>query len=73
MHQGHVGVYMQTTSAVTVNESEPRLVEDLRLWLSRLAPASDMYLHNDLDQRSVPGTPAELLASDLCQALACTS
>lgn len=44
-----------TTTAITVNEFEPRLVEDLRLWLSRKAPPGDMYLHNDLDQRPAPG------------------
>lgn len=46
---------LHTTTAVTVNEYELRLVEDLRLWLSRQAPASDMYLHNDIDQRFPPG------------------
>jgi thiamine phosphate synthase YjbQ (UPF0047 family) len=45
-----------TTTGITVNEYEPRLVEDLRLWLCRKAPSSDMYLHNDLDQREPPGT-----------------
>ena len=44
-----------TTTAVTINEHEPRLIDDLRLWLSRQAPTSDMYLHNDLDQREAPG------------------
>ena len=46
---------LHTTTAITVNEYETRLVEDLRLWLQRKAPASDMYLHNDLDVRELPG------------------
>lgn len=47
-----------TTTGVAINENEKRLVEDMRLWLSRIAPPSDMYLHNDLDQREAPGAPA---------------
>lgn len=44
-----------TTTAITVNEYESRLVEDLRLWLNRQAPNADMYLHNDLEVRELPG------------------
>lgn len=43
-----------TTTAITINEFEPRLVEDIRLWLHKKAPPSDMYLHNDMDQRVAP-------------------
>jgi thiamine phosphate synthase YjbQ (UPF0047 family) len=43
-----------TTTAVTINESEPRLLDDIRMWLRRLAPASDSYLHNDLHMREAP-------------------
>lgn len=44
-----------TTTAITVNEYETRLVEDLRLWLHRKAPDADKYLHNDLEVRELPG------------------
>lgn len=44
-----------TTTAIIVNEYETRLVEDLRLWLNRQAPGADMYLHNDLEVRELPG------------------
>lgn len=46
-----------TTVAVTVNEHEERLMDDLRLWLARLAPPGDAYLHNDLDRRMPPSAP----------------
>jgi thiamine phosphate synthase YjbQ (UPF0047 family) len=54
-----------TTTAVTVNEFDPRLVEDLRLWLARKAPATDMYLHNDLDQRTAPGAQRHTISRPL--------
>jgi len=51
-----------TTTAVTINEWESRLVRDVRAWLLRLAPPDDRsaigaagagisYRHNDIDQR----------------------
>jgi secondary thiamine-phosphate synthase enzyme len=43
-----------TTTAVAVNEYEPRLLEDLKVYLNKLAPATDKYLHNDLHMRDVP-------------------
>ena len=43
-----------TTTAVVINEAEPRLLDDIRLWLRRLAPPSDPYLHNDLHLRDAP-------------------
>lgn len=43
-----------TTTAVTINENEERLIDDARMYLSRLAPADDFYLHNDLDRRRGP-------------------
>ena len=36
-----------TTAAVTVNENEPRLVEDMKALLERLAPRDARYAHND--------------------------
>jgi secondary thiamine-phosphate synthase enzyme len=43
-----------TTTAITVNENEPRLLEDLVHFLERLAPAGDHYLHNDIHLRECP-------------------
>lgn len=40
-----------TTTALAVNEFEPRLLEDIQNYLRRLAPPNRMYLHNDLDKR----------------------
>jgi thiamine phosphate synthase YjbQ (UPF0047 family) len=53
-----------TTTAVTVNEFEIRLVEDLRLWLNKKAPGGEMYLHNDLEVREVPGGVQQESPSD---------
>ena len=47
-------VSRHTTTAVTINESEERLIDDARMYFSRLAPATDFYLHNDLDRRYGP-------------------
>jgi thiamine phosphate synthase YjbQ (UPF0047 family) len=43
-----------TTVAVTVNEFESRLMDDLRQYLRKIAPASDPWLHNDLHLRYAP-------------------
>jgi thiamine phosphate synthase YjbQ (UPF0047 family) len=43
-----------TTTAVTINEDEERLLDDVRQWLRRMAPPSDPYLHNDLHLRKEP-------------------
>lgn len=43
-----------TTTAVTINENEARLMDDARMYFAKLAPATDFYLHNDLDRRSGP-------------------
>ena len=43
-----------TTTAITVNEMEGRLVDDIRQWLLKLAPPEYPYLHNDLHLRSGP-------------------
>ena len=51
-----------TTTAITINEWESRLVRDVRAWLLKLAPPDDRsavgttgagvgYLHNDIDVR----------------------
>ena len=36
-----------TTAAITVNENEPHLVEDMKALLERLAPRDARYGHND--------------------------
>jgi hypothetical protein len=55
MTEGQVAVLSQhTTTAITVNEMEGRLVDDVRQYLVKLAPPSYPYLHNDLHLRSGP-------------------
>jgi thiamine phosphate synthase YjbQ (UPF0047 family) len=50
--EGFVNVINQhTTTAVTINEFESRLVDDVRQYLLKLAPPTDPYLHNDLHLR----------------------
>ena len=55
-------VSRHTTTAITINEWESRLVDDIRSWLLRLAPPDDRsavatpgggvsYYHNDIDKR----------------------
>jgi secondary thiamine-phosphate synthase enzyme len=52
---GHVLVFSRhTTTAIAINEYEERLLEDIKVYLSKLAPESDRYLHNDLHLRDVP-------------------
>ncbi len=43
---------LHTTCAITVNENEERLLEDIRRFFLRLAPAEARYLHNDLHLRA---------------------
>lgn len=43
-----------TTTAVTINENEERLLTDVRDLLARLVPAGDRYLHNDIHLRDCP-------------------
>ena len=43
-----------TTTALAINENEERLLEDVVVFLRKLAPESDRYLHNDLHLRDVP-------------------
>ncbi len=52
---GHVLLFSRhTTTALAINENEIRLLEDLKVYLSKLAPETDKYLHNDLHLRTVP-------------------
>ncbi|MEH1891529.1 MAG: secondary thiamine-phosphate synthase enzyme YjbQ [Nostoc sp.] len=43
-----------TTTALAINENEVRLLKDIKIFLQKLAPESDRYLHNDLHLRDVP-------------------
>ncbi len=43
-----------TTTAVTINENEERLLADTRRFLADLAPADAPYLHNDIHLRDCP-------------------
>lgn len=55
MREGFVHVVSRhTTTALTINEDEPRLVDDVRQFLARLAPPTMPYLHNDLHMREAP-------------------
>nr|WP_208341387.1 secondary thiamine-phosphate synthase enzyme YjbQ [Aetokthonos hydrillicola]MBO3461465.1 YjbQ family protein [Aetokthonos hydrillicola CCALA 1050]MBW4584896.1 secondary thiamine-phosphate synthase enzyme YjbQ [Aetokthonos hydrillicola CCALA 1050]MDR9898072.1 secondary thiamine-phosphate synthase enzyme YjbQ [Aetokthonos hydrillicola Thurmond2011] len=52
---GQVLVFSRhTTTALAINENEERLLEDVKVFLRKLAPESASYLHNDLHLRIVP-------------------
>lgn len=60
LHDGLVQVFSRhTTAAVRVQEDEPLLLEDLRQFLGRLAPASAAYAHNDFRVRTQHMHPDE--------------
>ena len=54
-----------TTTALTVNEFEPRLLEDVRAFLTRLVPPQGRYLHNDIHLRDCPPDEPENAHSHL--------
>jgi len=54
-----------TTTGITINENEPRLLEDIKVWLRKLAPPTARYLHNDIDQRDCPPDEPENAHSHL--------
>jgi secondary thiamine-phosphate synthase enzyme len=52
IQNGQVLVFSRhTTTALAINEYEERLLEDVKVYLRKLAPATDSYLHNDLHLR----------------------
>lgn len=55
-------VSQHTTTALTINEYESRLLDDVRDFLGRLAPADRRYKHNDLHLR--PASEADLARID---------
>jgi secondary thiamine-phosphate synthase enzyme len=53
--EGFVTVTSQhTTTALSINENEQRLVSDVKDFLHRLIPPDDKYLHNDIEARDCP-------------------
>jgi secondary thiamine-phosphate synthase enzyme len=58
IQQGYVLVFSRhTTTALVINEDEERLLEDIKVFLRKLAPESGCYLHNDLHLR--PNIPVD--------------
>jgi secondary thiamine-phosphate synthase enzyme len=54
LRQGVANVFSRhTTAAVCIQEAEPLLLEDLREFLERSAPAEAHYRHNDFRVRTV--------------------
>lgn len=52
IQDGQVLVFSRhTTTALAINENEERLLEDIKVYLQKLAPQSEKYLHNDLHLR----------------------
>ncbi len=47
---------LHTTAAITINEHEPRLMQDLLDWLHRIAPAGAGWRHDAL-AATIPGEP----------------
>ncbi len=63
---GQVIVFVShTTTALAINEYEVRLLQDIKTYLQKLAPATDRYLHNDLHLRDVPPDEPENAHSHL--------
>ncbi|MGK7898349.1 MAG: secondary thiamine-phosphate synthase enzyme YjbQ [Xenococcus sp. (in: cyanobacteria)] len=63
---GQVIVFVRhTTTALAINEYEVRLLKDLKVYLEKLAPPTDKYLHNDLHLRDVPPDEPENAHSHL--------
>jgi secondary thiamine-phosphate synthase enzyme len=54
-----------TTTAISINEYEERLLEDIKAFLTRLAPPEDKYLHNDIQLRDCPPDEPENAHSHL--------
>ena len=66
IQDGFVVVTSQhTTTALTINEDEARLRDDIRTFFARLVPAGDKYLHNDIHLRDCPPDEPENAHSHL--------
>ncbi|MBF2001066.1 MAG: YjbQ family protein [Synechococcales cyanobacterium C42_A2020_086] len=58
IQNGHVLIFSRhTTTALAINEDEPRLLKDIESYLRKLAPETEPYLHNDLHLR--PNIPED--------------
>jgi len=67
---GFVTVTSQhTTTALAINENEERLIDDIKVFLSRLIPAGNKYLHNDIHLRDCPENEPENAHSHLAAML----
>ena len=58
-----------TTTAITINENEARLLEDIRTFFTQLVPKERRYLHNDIHLRDCPPDEPENAHSHLCAML----
>lgn len=58
-----------TTTAITVNENEDRLLEDIGQFFKQLVPSDGKYLHNDIHLRDCPPDEPENAHSHLCSML----
>lgn len=68
LESGQVVVFPKhTTTAVVVNEMEPRLVDDVRQYLYKLAPPHYPYLHNDNHLRQAPSGSLPLSSATHCR------
>jgi len=54
-----------TTTALAINEYEERLLDDIRVFLRRLAPPEEVYKHNDIHLRDCPQDEPENAHSHL--------
>jgi secondary thiamine-phosphate synthase enzyme len=48
-----------TTAAIKINESEPELIKDMKLFLGEIAPVEKDYHHNNFEVRTVNMTEDE--------------
>lgn len=70
IRNGFVTITSQhTTTAIAINEHEPRLIEDIKAFLTRLIPPRDRYLHNDIALRDCPPDEPENAHSHLAAML----
>jgi secondary thiamine-phosphate synthase enzyme len=70
IRNGFVTVTSQhTTTAISINEHEERLIEDVKTFLTRLVPPNDDYLHNDIALRDCPEDEPENAHSHLAAML----
>ena len=70
INNGFVTVTSQhTTTAISINENEQRLLDDVKTFLIRLIPPTDRYLHNDIALRDCPEDEPENAHSHLAAML----